>query len=83
MFRLGNLLRFGEFDRDVPGGAHNARSAVGIGVASDRLEQKEKFFGKHGGSPVTNYANNHRRLRRMSVGACDPDHISNAVFGLG
>jgi hypothetical protein len=23
-----NLPRFGEFDRDVPGGAHNARSAV-------------------------------------------------------
>jgi hypothetical protein len=37
----------------MPRGADNARSAVGIAVASDGLEQKEKLLGKHGGSPVT------------------------------
>jgi hypothetical protein len=47
-------LRAGEIDRNVPRSAHNARSAVGVGVASDCLEQKEKLLGKHGGSPFTN-----------------------------
>jgi hypothetical protein len=76
-----NLLRAGQIDRNVPGAAYNARSAVGVGVASDCLEQKKKFFGKHGGSPVTKYlANNHGKLRRVVVAACDPVHIWNAVF---
>jgi hypothetical protein len=48
-----NLRRFGRSDRDVPRGAYDARRAVGIGVASDCLEEKEKLLGKHGGSPVT------------------------------
>ena len=58
--------------------------AVVVGVASDGFEQKEKLLWKHGGSPVTNdVADNHRKLSCMTVGACDPDHGSNAVFDLG
>jgi hypothetical protein len=48
-----NLLCFGEIDRDVPRAAHNARRAIGMGVAPKGLEQEEKLLGKHGGSPVT------------------------------
>jgi hypothetical protein len=65
----------------VPGGANNARRAIGVGVAKDGLEQKEKLLGQHGGSPVTkSVTNNLGKLRRLIVGACDPDHISDAVF---
>jgi hypothetical protein len=38
---------FGQLDRDVSGGAHDARGAVFVKVASDCLQQKEKLLGQH------------------------------------
>jgi hypothetical protein len=79
-----NLLRADQIDRDVPGGACDAGSAVVVSVASDCFEQKKKLLRKHGGSPVTNdVANNHRKLSCMTVGTCDPDHVWHAVFDWG
>jgi hypothetical protein len=63
------LLRFGKIDRDVPRGAHNARSTVDMGVASDGLEQKGKTsrqawrFSRH-----KYVISNHRKLRRLMLG---------------
>jgi hypothetical protein len=76
-----NLLFADQIDRDMPGGACDAGGAVVVSVAPDCFEQKKKLLGKHGGSPFTSdVANDHRKLSWRTVGACDPDHVSNAVF---